>query len=161
MLKLKIRDCDDATAPVFPSGEWVLIAHESEKGKVCDSDIYFYVDNDVNFSRLKPGCTIELDENFFIMDIDRSHVCWQVSILPTQRISDEKLEEYKLSSEELARILSHFTEHENSAIAYLPCEREAVEWLIESGLSSQELKRFTDFATDLKLWDGYFHLHQK
>ncbi len=55
---------------VFPSPEWRTIAHEKDEGKIHDDFIYFYAPNSLNFSKIKIGDTIELDEDFVVVGIE-------------------------------------------------------------------------------------------
>jgi len=54
-------------------GEWITIAHEKDEefDTKFDENIYFYVNDDVNFNELKVGDMIELDEDYAILDIRR------------------------------------------------------------------------------------------
>lgn len=64
MHSIKIQDDE-----YYPEGEWRIIAHEKDEGKVDDDIIYFYVDDDVDFNKLKVGDKIMLDKEFVILDI--------------------------------------------------------------------------------------------
>ena len=61
---IKIQDDE-----YYPEGEWRIIAHEKDKGKVDDDIIYFYVDDDSDMNKLKVGDKIMLDEEFTILGI--------------------------------------------------------------------------------------------
>lgn len=63
VITVKLKGIKDT----FWKDQWVNIAHEKdEKSTKFDENIYFYVDNDVNFNDLKVGDTLELDEDFEI-----------------------------------------------------------------------------------------------
>jgi len=60
---------------VWEQPHWEIIAHEKdcpkdadERDDPFDCEIYFYVEDDVDFNTIKIGDTIELDEKFKIVD---------------------------------------------------------------------------------------------
>jgi len=53
--------------------QFVNIAHEKDEefNTKFDLNIYFYVNNDINFNTLKVGDKLELDESYEILEIQR------------------------------------------------------------------------------------------
>lgn len=60
---------------IWETPHWQIIAHQrdepkgvEEKDDPFDCNIYFYVEDDVDFNSIKVGDTIELDETFEVVD---------------------------------------------------------------------------------------------
>jgi hypothetical protein len=60
---------------VWDEPHWQIIAHEKDCPEDChekddpfDCEIYFYVEDDVDFSKIKVGDKITLDEEFEVVD---------------------------------------------------------------------------------------------
>lgn len=56
---------------IWDTPQWRTIAHERNENKINDDVIYFYVNDEVDFDKLKVGETIQLDEEFEIIEIQK------------------------------------------------------------------------------------------
>lgn len=56
----------------------VTIANEKEMGKINDEEVYFYVDDKINLNEIKVGDTLELDEDFKVIEMSREEFINQI-----------------------------------------------------------------------------------